>query len=132
MSSHGRPSKYTKELQEQADEYAENYADFGDVVPSVVGLADALDIHTRTVQNWAHDEDKPDFLRTLDKINRVQHRVALSKGLTGDFNAAITKLLLHNHGYSDKTDNTLSGPGGGPIETDNTLNIVVHDAPPNS
>ena len=125
----GRPSKYTPELQEAADYYAANYREFDDEVPSLVGLADALDIHTSTVHDWANHDDKPNFSDTLDKISRVQHRVALSKGLRGDFNAAITKLLLHNHGYSDKSDHALTGANGGAIKTDNTWTVrVVHDA----
>jgi len=32
----------------------------------------------------------------------MQERTAVNRGLDGTFNSAITKLILHNHGYSDK------------------------------
>lgn len=122
----GRPSKYSPELQARADEYLESWKDEGDVVPSNAGLADYLGLCESTVQNWANDEDKPNFLVTLGAIKTRQHRVALNNGLKGDFNSAITKLLLHNHhGYTDKTQGELSGRDGNPIEVDHEFRITV-------
>jgi len=100
----GRPTKYNKEMLAKAQEYLVNYDADGDVVPSLSGLAVYLDLDLTTVQDWAKHEDKKEFSRTLAKIKTRQHNVALNKGLKGEFNAAITKLLLHNHGYSDKQE----------------------------
>ena len=36
----------------------------------------------------------------------LQERKLLSNGLTNEFNASITKLLLTKHGYTDKVENT--------------------------
>jgi hypothetical protein len=47
-------------------------------------------------------ENHSQFSDTLAKCSQIQERIALNGGLRNDFNAAITKLLLANHGYSDK------------------------------
>ena len=125
----GRPSKYTPELQIAADWYADNWDTTGDVIPSQVGLACHLNVSESTVSLWATQDDKPRFSETLATINARQHKTALNKGLTGDFTAPITKLVLHNHGYSDKSQQELSGPGGKPIEVDSDWNIYVHEVP---
>ena len=39
----------------------------------------------------------------------------LNKGLAGEFNATIAKLLLANHGYSDRQQHEVSGPEGAPL-----------------
>ena len=110
----GRPSKYNAEAQAMADAYVDGgYKAAGDAVPSVAGLACELGVVRSTIYEWAKEYGQ--FSDTLDRCEEVQHRVALSGGLLGEFNAAITKLLLHNHGYSDKAAQEISGPGGGAI-----------------
>jgi hypothetical protein len=98
-------------MQKRADEYVDGgYEECGDAVPSVVGLSCELGVKRDTLRDWAEKNEK--FSATLDKCDSVQHRVALSGGLRGEFNAAITKLLLHNHGYSDKSAQELTGKDG--------------------
>jgi len=106
----GRPTKYTPELLEKAWHYVENYEDYGCAFPSDIGLSLALDINNSTVYAWAKDENKHEFSKILDKINKLQQQVAWNKGLKGEYNANLVKLLLGKHGYSDKVaqDNTSS------------------------
>ena len=40
---------------------------------------------------------------------KKQEKDLINKGLTGDFNSTITKLILTKHGYSDKQDIDHSG-----------------------
>lgn len=117
----GRPTLCTPKLVEQARAYVENYFENGDKIPSLVGLCRVLKVRRETFYLWAKfegDEDDPriEFKDIMEEINEEQERVALNNGLDGTFNPAITKLVLHNHGYHDKQDNTLSAPGGGPVE----------------
>jgi hypothetical protein len=42
----------------------------------------------------------------------------------GDYNASISKLMLTKHGYSDKVESEISGPGGGPLVSEVRLTIV--------
>jgi hypothetical protein len=96
----GAPTKYTQSLQDKADEYIFKYSEAGDVIPSRVGLCCYLEVSKRVSYEW--ELLYPDFLHTLEKIDAMQERTAVNRGLDGTFNAAITKLILHNHGYSDK------------------------------
>lgn len=100
----GRPTKYTDELLEKAYYYLENFKEFEDVIPSHIGLALHLRIRTSTVYDWAKQEGKKEFSDILDAIMKTQHQILISKGLSGDFNSNIAKLVLGKHGYHEKTD----------------------------
>lgn len=119
----GRPTDYNDEMQARADAYASGgFVECGDVVPSRAGLAIELGLSRSTLANW---EKHPQFLATLEKISHFQERIALSGGLRGDLNSTIVKLLLANHGYSDKVqqDN---------ISTDGSMSpvtVVFADGP---
>lgn len=104
-----RPTKYNDEVQAKAEGYADNFLAYGDPVPTVAGLADCLDVSRKTIYNWA--EDHPVFLHTLDRIENRQHKFLVAGGLTNEFNAGITKLMLHNHGYSDKSSTDVTSQG---------------------
>jgi len=95
----GRPSKYSGELLEKAEHYLNNYEGYGDVIPSTKGLAEVLKVSKRTIHYWAKQEDKPDFLHTLEMIQNRQCLTLINKGLSGEWNASICKLMLGNHGY---------------------------------
>ena len=104
----GRPTKYNPALQAEADRYVFEWADFGDVVPSRVGLCCFIGIDKATSYDW--QQKHPEFSATLRKIDTLQERTAVNGGMSGVFNSTITKLVLANHGYHDKQqlDNTSS------------------------
>lgn len=122
----GRPSKYNEDMQFKADAYVlGEYLNHDQVIPSHVGLAIFLDVSEPTLYAWG--DEHPAFLGTLARIQAKQHMVLINKGLTSEFSSVITKLALHNHGYSDKQQNELSGPDGKPIEVDQKWEIEVHE-----
>ena len=88
-------------------------------VPSVVGLAVYLNVSKSTLYKWA-EEGRGTFSDTLELCNDKQHSMLMSKGLTGKFNSTITKLMLANHGHSEKTSTDITS-GGEKIQ--NTYNI---------
>lgn len=99
----GQPTKYNEEAQTKAEAYYKNHEELaGDVVPSACGLACYLEVAEKTIYNWgdAHKQ----FLHTLANIKSKQKMLLLNKGLTGDFNSNIAKLMLGNHGYHEKKD----------------------------
>lgn len=100
----GRPTKYTPELLEKARHYILNYEDYDQAFPSDIGLAYVLQIGTTTLYRWAEEDDKEEFRDILDQINTKQQLVAWNKGLKGDYNANLVKLLLGKHGFHDKQD----------------------------
>lgn len=106
-----------------AEHYIENHEDFDDLVPSLVGMAIALNVCEQTLTNWADADER--FLGTYRRCVAMQHKKLLSGGLSGQYNAAITKLMLHNHGHSERTEQTLQGPGGGPVEMDMKWEVEV-------
>lgn len=120
----GRPTIYSQELLEKAVSYIVRYEEYGDEIPSNVGLALHLGISQRILNYWANDEDKKDFLHILDCIQSKQQQVLINKGLNGDFNSNICKLVLGKHGFHDKQETELSGPGGGPIKNEWSVEYI--------
>jgi|SRR5690554_5760429 len=98
----GRPSKYNPDLQALADRYIFDYHEQEDVIPSAAGLCVWLGISRSTLHEW--ERIHLEFSNTLDAIRSLQEKIALNKGITGEFNSTITKLVLANHGYSEKQD----------------------------
>lgn len=118
MASTGRPRLLTPELMEKAESYLTVWDKEGDVIPSIAGLALFLGVSRETVHTWRHEFEA--FSDTLSRLLSMQERITLNKGLTGDFTAPISKLVLHNHGYSDKAEtvNTMQGPNGDAIKAE--------------
>ena len=119
----GRPTKYNDDMQERADRYVFCYHEQEDVIPSAAGLCVWLGINRSTLHEWEKIHDK--FSNTLDAIRQLQEKIALNKGITGDFNSTIVKLVLANHGYSDKQaiDHTTAGEAMQPTR------IVIETTP---
>ena len=97
-----RPTIYTKEFLETAYEYI---SDCPDIVHTVVGLCIHLNISKSTAYKW-REEGKEEFSDILDTVGDLQEQKLVTNGLTNEFNASITKLMLTKHGYTDKVENT--------------------------
>jgi hypothetical protein len=122
----GRPTTYSEEMLDEAEAYLTNYELIHEhAIPSVAGLCQVIGRARSTVYKWAGEEGKEEFSDMLDRINEKQQVVLFSEGLKGNFNAALAKLALTKHGYSDKQE--LSGNEGGPIEVDQSWEIRVHE-----
>lgn len=106
----GRPTKYNPELQARADRYIFEFETQGDVIPSNAGLCCWLGISRPTLHEWGRAY--PEFSNTLDAIQVKQEMLALNGGMAGHFNATITKLVLANHGYSERQAVDLSSSDG--------------------
>jgi len=80
----------------------------GDQVPGVEGLAIYLNVSRSSVKLWATQNAR--FSATVEQIKAIQAKKLINMGLSGDFNSSITKLMLNNHGYTEKleTQNTHS------------------------
>lgn len=120
----GRPSKYNDDILIKTQDYIEHYKNHGDEIPSVVGLAAVLGVGKSTIYDWSDQEDKAKFSDMLDKLQSKQHQVLINNGLNGEFNAAITKLVLTKHGYHDRVDSDITTKGK---ELPNSITII----PPN-
>lgn len=107
----GRPTKYNEEALNTAEDYIVNFSDYGDAIPSVVGLAVALETHRDTIYAWAKEEGKEAFSDIVKRLSANQERRLLNGGLDNSFNPTIAKLLLGKHGYSDKQETDITSGG---------------------
>jgi DNA-binding XRE family transcriptional regulator len=123
----GRPTDYTPELLQKAQEYADlasNRALDGEdrATASVAELALHLDVSRSTVYKWS--EEHKEFSDILEKILTAQELALIDNGLRGTFNSTITKLMLTKHGYTDKQETDLTSKG----ESINPLTVRFIDA----
>ena len=98
---------FTDEIEAKALEYIQGGYD---TIPSVVGLAVHLNVSKSTLYKWSEDGHGT-ISDTLERCNDKQHIMLVSKGLTSEFNPTITKLMLSNHGYSEKTATDITTGG---------------------
>ena len=124
----GCPSKLTEELIAKAKEYLyDGYKENDNaVIPSIAGLACHLGIARSTVYEYAKQDSDlgRDFSDTLEGIMAMQEHKLINKGLTGDFNATITKLMLSNHGYAEKQEVDNKSSDGSMTPKPDTIRIV--------
>ena len=117
-----RPTKYNQTIQERADEYVKTgWVEQGDTVPSVVGLAIYLGVSKPILYAWA--EKTESFLATLENVKSAQEHKTINGSLRNELNPTISKLILANHGYSEKQEQVISG-GDKPVKIDSTFNIL--------
>ena len=109
----GRPTEYKEEYIALVDEYLNSCNDEGKTVklPSKEGFIiwlkkeKKIKICRATLYNWA--EEHEEFLDTLEEIDIEQKEKLQGKGLSGEYNSTIAKLMLSsNHGMKEKTDMT--------------------------
>jgi transposase-like protein len=109
----GRPTKYSAEMDKKVLEYLDSCTDTFDEgtkrvkvnIPTMEGVALHLDINRDTLFAWR--QEHPSFSDSLDKVIGEQKKRLLNKGLSGDYNSTIAKLILSsNHGMREGTDIT--------------------------
>ena len=102
-----RPTKWTKDIEEKAQAYITDYQLYGDMIPSIEGMAEHLGLHRDTLYDWSKDKSKG-FSDILGRCMQVQAKTLVNNGLNNTFNSAITKLVLGKHGYHDKMEQDIT------------------------
>ena len=128
----GRPSLLNEELLEKAKEYLHGgYKEIDNVVPSTAGLCCYLGLGKTTVYRWAEDTPEnrlnplcAEFRDTLEGIQLMQESMLISGGLSQQFSGTITKLMLANHGYSDKVQTDVTSNGES-VNKPSIINLVA-------
>lgn len=107
----GRPTEYTEQILDLAEEYLATYEELGEVVPTIVGLCRHIGRARSTVYDWAEHKDKPEFSDIVTRVSELQELVLVNGGLRNELNPQITKTMMARHGYSDKQeiDHTTKG-----------------------
>jgi len=73
-------------------------------LPTIEGLAYELGIHKDTVYAWR--KEKEEFSYLIERLLSKQAKQLVNKGLSGDYNSTIAKVILTKHGYREGTDVT--------------------------
>jgi hypothetical protein len=71
----GRPSKYNDEILEKSTAYIEYYKEYGDMIPSIAGLARFLKVSRETIHAWDREEGKEEFSDIIRDLLAEQDRV---------------------------------------------------------
>jgi hypothetical protein len=124
----GRPTVYGPEVLKKARVYVTSFKDMGDLVPSIAGLACVLSVTRETCRAWGNDPQKAEFSAILMELAQRQERELMNNGLAGNFNAAITKMMMTKHGYSDKVEQDHTSSDG--TMTPNVIERVIVQAKP--
>ncbi len=116
----GRPPRFktAEEMEALVDEYFEALLTDEKFVPTVNGLALYLGFTSR--QSLLNYAAKPEFVDTVKRAKTILEN-AWEQRLVGP-NVAGTIFWLKNFGWTDKTEQEISGPNGGPIPT--TITVV--------
>lgn len=146
----GRPTLYTKELLEKAREYLSQCEDIEEQeltgvsakgtelfktklkvdLPTIEGLAYFLQVNRDTIYEW--EKEHPEFSDIIADLRAKQAQELINKGLSGDYNPTIAKVLLTKHGYREGIDQTSDGKGFAPSEehkalADKAISTVLND-----
>lgn len=95
----GRPTKLNDEMMGRAESYLDEYET---AIPTVAGLSVYLGVSRSTVNKWSVEIDR--FSDITCRIMAEQEIKLVDKGLIGEFNPAITKLMLTKHGFTDRQE----------------------------
>lgn len=129
--SGGRPTDYSEEILTRSREYVESCEDTEEQqltglsmkgtelyknklkvnLPSIEGLALFLGISRDTIYDWEKQDDKKEFSYIVGDLRAKQAKALIDKGLSGDYNPTIAKVLLTKHGYRDAVDTDITTKG---------------------
>jgi len=106
-----RPTEYTSEVLELAEDYLNSYGQADEVVPTIVGLCRHINRARSTVYEWAKHKDKHEFSDIVTRVSELQELKLVNGGLKGELNPQIAKTMMARHGYSDRqeVDHTTQG-----------------------
>lgn len=120
----GRPTKYNNSILRKTKEYIRDSDDieerqltglsvkgtelykskFKVKIPTLEGLAYHIKVNKDTIQEWK--KQHKEFSVLIQELLNKQAQELISKGLSGDYNPTIAKVLLTKHGYREGTDIT--------------------------
>jgi intein/homing endonuclease len=120
-----RPTDYNEEILEKARGYLAQLPE-DEVIHSIEGLAEAIGIVRSTIYKWRDEEGKEEFSDILEEILAKQGKVLVNKGLNGDFNSPITKVMLTKHGYREGKE--LTGKDGEKLGVSDENQALANEA----
>lgn len=111
-----RPTILDQALKDKAHKYVNcegeqaQYAARGNVIPTIEDFAHYLGINRDTVYAWEKQDEE--FSDIVEAIRQEQGNLLINKGLKGEFNSTIAKLILSGkHGYIEKSEQDITTAG---------------------
>ena len=126
-----RPTLYNEQILEYTKQYIDTCEDTFDPeskkvkvnIPTIEGLAYHLGINKDTIYSWR--KEKPEFSELISNLLAKQAKYLVNKGLSGEYNPTIAKVLLTKHGYTEKTETDITS-GGEKIQV-NVIDYKTHN-----
>lgn len=123
-----RPTEYNEEILTKCREYLDSCEDTEEdyttstgmksesfqrlvrvKIPTIEGLAVFLKINKTTIYEWESKHEE--FSNVIGELRSIQAERLINKGLSGDYNPTIAKVLLTKHGYRDAVDTDITSKG---------------------
>lgn len=104
----GRPSSYTDDVPNKVKSFVEQCLE-NDRLPTRAGLSNYIGVTKDTLIKWG--EENKQLFDALKGLDQLQEDEVWQRALKGEYNSNIAKLLLHNHGYSDKSQSEIETKG---------------------
>lgn len=82
----------------------EPYIHYNPKIPTIEGLAYELKVNKTTIYEWENKVEE--FSNVIDELRNKQASQLVNKGLSGQYNSTIAKVLLTKHGYREGLDQT--------------------------
>ncbi len=121
----GRPTKYSETVRDRLNEYIDSCTDVeypitdkdGNIVnfkvraniPTVEGFANFINVNKTTLYEW--ESNYPEFSNDISRLRQEQASRLINKGLSGEYNPTIAKVLLAKQGYRDAIDTDITSKG---------------------
>ncbi len=103
----GGPTKYQADYPQKVEQYIKSCKTKKEL-PTIAGLSLYLHCSKPVIEVWKHKYQE--FLYSLMSLLSAQEQKLINKGLKGEYNSVIAKLILSsNHGYAEKKDLAISG-----------------------
>ena len=97
----GRPSKYKEDVPNKLKDYIE-WCKENQSLPKRAGFALFIGISKSTLQEWEKEHEQLSV--ALKELDTFQEEQLVDGSLFNKMNSTIAKLLLSNHGYSEKSE----------------------------
>jgi hypothetical protein len=118
----GRPSLYDDSYVQALLDYME--APVNEEFPTIAGFACTVKPCRDTLHEWSKAKDGegnlkyPQFSDAYKKVKDIQEVNIVQGALSGKYNPTFSIFFMKNNlGWKDKVEQEISGPDGGPIQT---------------
>jgi hypothetical protein len=114
-----RPTKYSEEILVKTQAYIDACNDIFETIdghtmkevniPTIEGLAYELKLNKDTIYSWRKEHEE--FSELIGQLLAKQAKSLVNKGLSGEYNPTIAKVLLTKHGYREGIDSDITTQG---------------------